>query len=310
MLVLVLLVAIVAFAVLLLTFLGYRTDQKVALSSKQVGLSGPDITVDVDKEAQRIGDYQQVCAITITNVGAKELDRCLVEITKFSGVRPKGMPMPLTLRTEEQVRGGGAGRFTLSKGQRKAIPILFVRTQRANEWFFFDENKKQYFIPAHPTELRLRIYGGDEPLAGVLFIDVDAGWNAFPTLTITSNQTANIDDAKSREVSLREAAAELYGQIADTTLGKTTGDNCASEEEIWDAMGTLIIHRGGVLGRKPGSSKIEEVDKRLWYSRVVGGAKILRDNTMAKKTTFTDLRITRSNLDRVIESVKSVANQK
>jgi hypothetical protein len=186
MLVLVLLVAIVAFAVLLLTFLGYRTDQKVALSSKQVGLSGPDITVDVDKEAQRIGDYQQVCAITITNVEAKELDRCLVEITKFSRVRPKGMPMPLTLRTEEQVRGGGAGRFTLSKGQRKAIPILFVRTQRANEWFFFDENKKQYFIPAHPTELRLRIYGGDEPLAVVLFIDVDAGWNALAKLTMTS----------------------------------------------------------------------------------------------------------------------------
>jgi hypothetical protein len=109
---------------------------------------------------------------------------------------------------------------------------------------------------------------------------------------------------------LKEAAAELYGEIVLTKLGKSTKDQCASEEEIWDAMGTIIIHRGRVYGRRPGSSKMEEIPKRQfsWYSRLVGGAKIIRDNSTSKKTLFTDLQISRSNLESVTADVKSIAN--
>jgi hypothetical protein len=112
-----------------------------------------------------------------------------------------------------------------------------------------------------------------------------------------------------RSISLPDAAAELYAKISDTALGKRTKDNCASEEEIWDTIGTMIIRRGTVAGRTPGSSQLETLNTSvLWYARVVGGAKVIRANTTESKTNFTDLQITRSALNRVIEDIKSTAD--
>ena len=111
--------------------------------------------------------------------------------------------------------------------------------------------------------------------------------------------------------SLKEAAAELYGDIATTAFGRLTADQCASEEQIWDAIGSMIINRGRVYGRQPGSSKVEQIPKgQLLYSRVVGGAKIIRENSTAKKTAFTDLQISHSDLEAVTKNVRSAADMK
>ena len=54
-------------------------------------LPRPDMAVALNKEAARIGDYKTVCSIVVTNAGAQELERCQVQITKLSGVKPEGM---------------------------------------------------------------------------------------------------------------------------------------------------------------------------------------------------------------------------
>jgi hypothetical protein len=108
--------------------------------------------------------------------------------------------------------------------------------------------------------------------------------------------------------SLKDAAAELYGEIVLTNLGKLTKDQCASEEEIWDAIGTMIINRGRVFGKRLASSKIERIPQGLFYSRLVGGAKIIRNMSGRKSTEFTDLQISRADFDAVVQNVKSIAN--
>jgi len=110
-------------------------------------------------------------------------------------------------------------------------------------------------------------------------------------------------------IDLRSAAAELYGSIADTVLGRITADHCASEEEIWDAMGEMLLQRGEVWGRHPGAANHEKVSGAVKrYNAVGGGAKVLRDRTRAKKTTFTELQIARDELERVMQAVKAIAD--
>jgi hypothetical protein len=146
-------------------------------------IAQPDITVALNNDAARVGDYRAVCSIVVTNTGARELDRCQVQITTLSGVKPDGMHLPFTLRTIEQIAGSKSGRFMLSKGQSITIPVLVFREQRKNEWFFFDENGKGFFVSANPIELSIRIYGGADPVETPLFVQTDAGSNPFPVLT-------------------------------------------------------------------------------------------------------------------------------
>ncbi len=77
--------------------------------------------------------------------------------------------MPLTLRTDAQIRNNERGSFPIFAGQQVIIPLAFRSPQRANEWFLFDENGQSYFIPADPTKILLRIYGGAAPGAAVVY---------------------------------------------------------------------------------------------------------------------------------------------
>jgi hypothetical protein len=77
-------------------------------------------------------------------------------------------------------------------GQQAIIPIVFRSPQRADEWFLFDENGQHHFIPANPTKMLLRVYGGAAPGAAVVFINTDAGWNAMPSIeTVSTDFTLN-----------------------------------------------------------------------------------------------------------------------
>jgi hypothetical protein len=118
----------------------------------------------------------------LANTGEKEFERCLVQMTEFSGVLPDGMPLPFTLRTDSQIRNDQRGSFSLSARQETMIPLAFHAPKGANEWFLFDENGQRYFIPANPTKMLMRIYGGAAPGSALAFIDTDAGWNALPSV--------------------------------------------------------------------------------------------------------------------------------
>jgi hypothetical protein len=155
-----------------------------------------EIAVGIKTPGAKIGDYQPVCCLVVTNIGQRAFDRCLLQMTEFSRSTPEGMPMPFTLRTDSQIRNNERGSFPILPAQQAIVPLAFRSPQRANEWFLFDENGQNYFIPADPTKMLLRIYGGAAPGAAVAFIDTDAGWNAMPSIqTVPTDFVLNQADA-------------------------------------------------------------------------------------------------------------------
>ena len=143
-----------------------------------------EIAVGIKTPGAKIGDYRPVCCLVVTNTGQQRFEHCLVQMTEFSGVLPEGMPMPLTLRTDPQIRNNERGSFPIYAGQQTLVPLAFRSAHRANEWFLFDENGQSYFIPANPAKMLLRLYGGAAQGAAEVFIDTDAGWNAVPSVRI------------------------------------------------------------------------------------------------------------------------------
>lgn len=141
-----------------------------------------DVAVRIEAGGVQLGDFRPVATLFIRNIGDTDFDRCLVEMTEFSSVIPRGLPMPLALRTQSQIRADEHGRFLLSAGQEVAVPLAFYRQQRANEWYLIDDAAKKYFFSANPTKMLLRIFGGPSPGAAVAFIDTDAGWHALPSV--------------------------------------------------------------------------------------------------------------------------------
>jgi hypothetical protein len=148
---------------------------------------GAELSVRLSTREEQIDDYRSVCSVAIKSMAAEKFDHCFVEMIEFSGVVPDKMPMPLVLRTAAQIRAGDRGRFSLSSGQEVVVPLVFYRPERSNEWFFFDESGAAYFVPANPTKMILRIYGGSAPGNAVVFIDVDAGWKPFPSIKTVSS---------------------------------------------------------------------------------------------------------------------------
>jgi hypothetical protein len=220
-----------------------------------------DIGVSLNRDLKQLDDYRVVCAIDVeNNRAASELDNCLVEITEFSGTLPDGMKMPATLRSADQIQGNCFGRFKLSKGQRKPIPIFFVLRTRKNEWFFIDERGKKYPLTAQPTRVVLHIYGGKETRLVRLFIDVDAGWNPFPRLETVTNQN-------NEELTLFEAATRAYEQTKDKPISilATTWADSSDAILVW-YCGQLAHYQNGrqplvtLRGTQPPSRLKDEID--------------------------------------------------
>jgi hypothetical protein len=271
-------------------------------------IRAPEIAVALDGEPVAVGDFKPVCAIVMTNGAGRDLERCLIQITEFLGRKPINMQLPFTLRTREQINSNSRGYFNLFKTQRATVPILVASPHKANEWFFFGEGKERYFSPADSMRLKLAVYGGEEPMSVALSIDVDAGWKPFPHLTVLPTAA----EVSAVIIPLRDAAAELYGAIAATNFGRLTSDNCGdSEELIWDAIGSLIVNRGGGWGRRPGSDRREKLSEgALFHARMVGGARIIRTTATEPKTLYTDLSTTRGQLDRITRDLKAVADER
>jgi hypothetical protein len=171
------------------------TDARKWLSGNGAAPPNADIAVSLDTTTRVPGDYEVLCALVIENVGKGDLADCLVEVTELSGVRPVDMPMPLVLRSDEQIRNNERGRFRLDRGQRRAIPLAYRRPNRRNEWFFIDENGKTYFRSADATKMVLRIYGGPAPGNALVYLNIDAGWNPSPSVkTVASDYTLKEED--------------------------------------------------------------------------------------------------------------------
>ncbi len=140
------------------------------------------MAVRIEPGGPPFGDFTPVAMLFLRNIGTRNFDQCVVEMTEFSRVLPKGLPMPLALRTQGQIRANERGRFLLPAGQEVPIPLAFYRPRRANEWYLFDDTGKHYFFRAHPTKTLLRIYGGPSPGSVLPYIDVDTRWRALTSV--------------------------------------------------------------------------------------------------------------------------------
>jgi hypothetical protein len=121
----------------------------------------PIITVKLAQAAPPINNFTPVCAIQITNNGPELKEACLAQIEGHGlGVY---MPDPFVIRTEGQIRGDRIGRFTLSAGQTKTIPILFRHPGRINSFRFFSESGDYYDFVVDSAEFVVAIYGAATP---------------------------------------------------------------------------------------------------------------------------------------------------
>jgi hypothetical protein len=158
-----------------------RVVKLVRQRSRKQSLADPNrIAVGIDTSQVTIGDFGIVCAVTLQNLETRSLERCVVQIDQYSGALPKGMPFPLTLRTDPQIRAKLSGPFPLLAGQTATIPVLVGSPISANEWFLVDESGKSYFVPANPLKMVLGVYGGEKPENFLLVVETDAGWKARP----------------------------------------------------------------------------------------------------------------------------------
>lgn len=61
--------------------------------------------------------------------------------------------------------------------------IIFKRKRLPNQWYFFDEAGERHFVYANPIKMVLGVYGGSKPEKFLLFVDVDAGWKPYPSIS-------------------------------------------------------------------------------------------------------------------------------
>ncbi len=159
--------------------------------------------IELDSDISTLGDYERICAITVKNVEPNDLEeRCLVQIESISGHKPDSLPMPLVLRTEGQINQSRSGRFTLSSQQSKTVPVLFRNPKRKNEWFFFDENGKSYFVPARDLRLMAGVYGGRTNADVQIEVKVKSDWDIAATIDAKKTDKFRFAPEPSKEEAL------------------------------------------------------------------------------------------------------------
>lgn len=142
------------------------------LSRKRDGQPGalvapaPTFTITVDRTpAAEVAErgIERFLTVKVRNNSAQTLTDCLVQIEEISGYHPAGasLSLPLVIRTEGQLRGARTGRFILSAGQTKNIPVLYRRRNRRNERFVFDEGGIAYGLTDNAFRIVVCIYGGN-----------------------------------------------------------------------------------------------------------------------------------------------------
>ena len=130
------------------TFLKSKRDQVTAyydvyLNQAQIKRVWPDfeaavpkkrILMEANETKARLTDRRNIAtAIKITNQGDEIESKCAVYLEDHGMAN---LPDPFALRTENQIRRSDSGRFSLSKGQPKIIPILLSNVAK-NKFLYY-----------------------------------------------------------------------------------------------------------------------------------------------------------------------------
>ncbi|TWB01778.1 hypothetical protein [Bradyrhizobium stylosanthis] len=165
----------------------YLAAKVVAAAGSKTSIVPATLTITENHSAATVLNYYDpICAITIRNIGDIDLTGAgLIQIEQIS-LRPKGMPLPLVLRTENQIREKRTGRFTLSAKQPKTVPIVFSLDQRPNvkasEWILFDSQENYYGLEPKPVQMVIGVYGGEKPSRAL--VSMEPKENSKPHFTV------------------------------------------------------------------------------------------------------------------------------
>ena len=143
------------------------SDRKYLRNSIE-GNGAPDVSVELVSNPPYINDLLPVCAVRFTNDGPSLEGKCLVKIERH-GI--SGIPDPLPVRTEGQIRGKRTGRFTLSHGEPKYIPVVFRVPATVGRHMFIGEDGEQYVFTGSSV-FNVAIYGADTPTKAQIRFDV------------------------------------------------------------------------------------------------------------------------------------------
>lgn len=136
----------------------------------------PTISIQVVTETlKKIGGLTAVFSIRVSNDGPEHLEeKCLVQAEEH-GIAD--MPDPFVLRTDGQIRNNRTGRFTLSPGQKKLVPILFQEPDRRNQFWFIGEDGTRYLFTDRSAEFLVVILGASVPTRNLVRLNVGKDWS-------------------------------------------------------------------------------------------------------------------------------------
>ncbi len=163
---------VVAAAVVVL--LHYVALCRERIREKYFGDTKPIILAELETAVPPIGDFTPACAIRVTNTGPELREKCLAQIEDH-GLKMQ-MSDPFVIRTEGQIRDNRIGRFTLSAGQTKLIPILFRVPAHLGHFRFIGEDEKIYDFVGDSAEFVVAIYGADNPTKVRVCLDGGQDW--------------------------------------------------------------------------------------------------------------------------------------
>lgn len=190
------LIGAACFAVISTAIRFWLIDKRRDTTTEQL----PSITAELNYAPMTIDDYEVVSSIKVKNRTGQNLkEQCLVTLLEMSCPWPPTMPQDFVLRTESQILGRRSGRFNLSGGHKKTIPVLFRNKIRRDFLILMDENidtlnvvdreKHKHKIPMPRTVLELVIETTGAVVPGRYLLTLTRGpdWTLHPELRQVSN---------------------------------------------------------------------------------------------------------------------------
>ena len=187
-----------------------------------------EIAVGIKTPGAKIGDYQPVCCLVVTNTGRRQFDHCLVQMTELSRVPRNGCPCHLTLRTD---CANSEQRTRLFSNICRAAGYYSTRLSFAPTCERMVSVRREWsklFHPSRSDQNAVRIYGGAAPGAAEVFINTDAGWNAMPSVrTVPTdfvlNQVASAGQDRSASLRFFRSGAGAHLSTTNSCSGSCNG---------------------------------------------------------------------------------------
>ena len=131
------------------------------------------VAIDVANVYGVVGDAICLSAICVTNIGQSSLTGCVAKVEGMRAIfipdansvvsKPmEGIPNPMVLRTEGQLRNGRKGPFNLRIGESKNLGILWRNKNGKGPRYLTGEDGTRYPV-SNSFEVTIAVYGAGAP---------------------------------------------------------------------------------------------------------------------------------------------------